>query len=141
MIFKFPYLEFQKRFYPITKVALSKGQEIINTEALVDSGAVTSLFQGSIGRELGLEIESGELRIFQGIGGKITGYVHAVIISIENVEFPGNVAFSDELTTSLNILGRESFFEKFIVKFNENKKIRARKWLIICPKQSQSAFN
>lgn len=122
MIFKFPYLEFQKRFYPIIKVTLSKGQEKINTEALVDSGAVTSLFQGSIGRELGLEIESGEPRIFQGIGGKITGYVHAVIISIENVEFSGNVAFSDELTTSLNILGRESFFEKFIVKFNENKK-------------------
>lgn len=122
MIFKFPYLEFQKRFYPIIKVALSKGQEKINTEALVDSGAVTSLFHGSIGREIGLEIESGELRVFQGIGGKIIGYLHPVTISIEDVEFIGNIAFSDELATSLNILGRESFFERFIVEFNENKK-------------------
>lgn len=122
MIFKFPYLEFQKRFYPIIKVTLLKENEIVNTEALIDSGAVTSLFQGGICRELGLELESGESKLFQGIGGKITGYLHLVTISVENVKFIGKIAFSDELATSLNMLGRESFFEKFIVKFHENKK-------------------
>lgn len=42
---------------------------------------------------------------------------------IEDTKLTLKIAFTEELTTSFNILGRQSFFESFIVEINERNKI------------------
>jgi len=92
---------------------------MVNTSAIVDSGAAISIFNGSIGRLIGLNIDSGEKRIFQGASAKLAGYIHKVKMIIAGKEIECKVAFSDELSTSFNLIGRESVFDRFIITFNE----------------------
>jgi hypothetical protein len=120
----FPYILLKGQYYPIIPISLKKGKKSILTTAIVDSGATVSLFQGSIAEHLGIDVESGERKLFQGVGGKIVGYIHTLILGIENYEFTCKVAFSYELTTSLNMLGRYDVFDKFLVIFDDkNKKL------------------
>ena len=94
----------------------------INTSAIVDSGASISIFSSSIGRLIGLDIESGEKRIFQGASAKLAGYIHKVKVIIAGREIQCEVAFSDELSTSFNLIGRETIFDRFIITFNEKSR-------------------
>src|SRR3989344_847369 len=124
MKLEFPYVLKQDRYYPIIDLAIKNDNNSIKTDAIVDSGAVISIFQGNVAEYIGLKIEEGQEKLFQGIGGKIIGYIHNVKIKINNIEFSCKIAFSDELSTSLNIIGRESFFDNFLITFDEkNKKL------------------
>ncbi len=122
MELRLPYILLKGRYYPIIQVVLRKNNKIIKTEALVDSGAVISLFQGSIADALDIDLESGEKRLFQGIGGKIVGYVHKLMVNINELEFPCKIAFSNEIATSLNMLGREDFFDELLLTFDDRNK-------------------
>jgi len=116
---RFPYVRVRETYYPIIPVILKSGRIEFKTDALIDSGASISVFQGSIAEYLGLDIESGERRIFQGIGGKIVGYAHPLTLVMRDLEFPCLIAFSNELVSSLNLIGREDFFEQFLITFDE----------------------
>ena len=116
---RFPYRFFRSHYYPIIPVTIVKNSKRVNTSAVVDSGAVLSIFNSSIARPIGLDIEAGEKRIFQGASAKLVGYVHNITMIVAGREFGCKVAFSDELGTSFNLLGRETVFDKFIVAFNE----------------------
>lgn len=122
MKLKFPYILLKDRFYPVIPIGLIRGKETVRTEALVDSGANISIFHGEFCGELGLKLEDGEKRTFQGIGGKITGYVHTIQVNANEHVFPCRIAFSNEMITGLNIIGREDFFDKFIVTFDDVKR-------------------
>lgn len=122
MELKFPYIFLKDRFYPIIPVGIMRGKNVVRTEALVDSGANISIFHGDFCRELGLKLEHGEKKTFQGIGGKITGFVHKIQINVNEHLFTCKIAFSDEMITGLNIIGREGFFDKFVVVFDDSKK-------------------
>ena len=125
---KFSYKFRGDNLYPIIEIILERGKTKIRLDALVDSGATISIFQGSIAEYLGINIETGERRIFQGVGGRIVGYIHKVSLQICEIRFPCNIAFSNELVTSLNILGRTDFFEQFQITFDEkNKELRFTK--------------
>ena len=117
---KFPYRLFRDSYYPIIQVATIKNKKV-NTSAIVDSGASISIFSGSIGRLIGLDIEAGEKRIFQGASAKLAGYIHNVKMIIAEKEIECKVAFSDELSTSFNLIGRETVFDKFLITFNEKQ--------------------
>ena len=119
---KFSYQLFRNAYYPVVPVILLNKGKQINTSALVDSGATLSIFNSSTGRGLGLDIESGEKRIFQGVSAKLIGYVHNITIIIADKEIQCKAAFSAELNTSFNIIGRGGIFDKFIVTFNEKSK-------------------
>lgn len=120
----FPYVPRNEQFYPIIDLTLLHGSMSVKTDALVDSGAVMPIFQGSVADYIGLDVEAGKEKLFHGIGSKIIGYVHAVDMRIGETEFLCTMAFSNELTTSLNIIGRESFFDNFLITFDErNKKV------------------
>ena len=124
MRLEFPYVPRNEQFYPILDITLLHGSVRITTDALIDSGAVMSIFQGSVADYLGLDVEAGKEKLFQRIGGKIIGYVHAIKMRIHEIEFLCTIAFSNEITTSLNIIGRESFFDNFLITFDErNKKV------------------
>jgi len=124
MKLEFPYVLKKDKYYPIIDAILSKDNNSIKTDAIVDSGAILSIFQGNIAEYLGIELEKGKEQLFQGIGGKIIGYIHNLTMKINEIELSCKVAFSNELTTSLNIVGRESFFDRFLITFDEqNKKL------------------
>lgn len=115
---KFPYQLFRGSYYPIIPVTIIKNVKI-NTSAIIDSGASISIFSGSIGRLVGLNIETGEKRTFQGASAKLSGYIHKVNMVIGEETIECKVAFSDELSTSFNLIGRETVFDKFLIAFNE----------------------
>lgn len=119
---KFPYSYRRQRLFPIIPVTVIIGSYEVATDALVDSGANISVFRQEIGECLGLEIESGEETLLQGLGGRVIGYIHEVTMRVEQVSFSCKVVLSRELTVGVNILGRQDFFESFKVTFDERNK-------------------
>jgi hypothetical protein len=119
---KFPYSYRRQQLFPIIPVTVSIEPYDIATDALLDSGANISVFRQEIAECLGLQIESGEEILLHGLGGRVMGYIHEVTMEVEQISFPCKVVFSSELTVGINLIGRQDFFEKFKVTFNENNK-------------------
>ena len=119
---KFSYQLFRDSYYPIIPIKIIANGEEVNTSAIVDSGASISIFSGSVARQIGISMESGEKRIFQGASAKLIGYIHNVTMHVAGKSFECKVAFSDELNTSFNLLGREGFFDEFLINFNEKQR-------------------
>ena len=119
---KFPYSYRKQQLFPIIPVTVSIESYDISTDALLDSGANISVFRQEIAECLGLQIESGEEILLHGLGGRVMGYIHEVTMEVEQISFPCKVVFSSELTVGINLIGRQDFFEKFKVTFNENSK-------------------
>ena len=121
---RFSYQHFRDAYYPIIPVAIiaPASAKKVTTAAIIDSGAAISIFHGSLAALLGIAVESGEKRIFQGASAKLIGYVHNIRMAVAGKEFECEVVFSDELNTSFNLLGRKSVFENFKVVFNEAQK-------------------
>lgn len=122
MAIKFPYLKREQKYYPIIPIFLRHKAKFIFTEALVDSGANTSVFHAEIAEQLGIKFKLGTKIYLGGIGGRILAYLHQVKIRIINIDFICKIAFTEEMPVSLNILGRDNFFEKFLISFDEIQK-------------------
>lgn len=105
--------------FPIISVALESGRIKKEFLALVDSGASTSIFRGEVADVLGIRIESGKVVYLNGVGGKIKGYLHKLMLEIAGKSFWCIVVFSRDYLVSFNLLGRENFFKKFIITFEE----------------------
>ncbi len=131
---EFPYVNRRGQYYPIIPVTLRHGNYEIRTEALVDSGASISTFQGDLAHVLGLALESGEKIYLQGIGSRVLGYTHEVQLQVGTEQMRCRIVFSNELISSVNLLGRADFFEHFLVSFDE----RSRK-LLLKPYSHQAA--
>ena len=93
-----------------------------DVDALIDSGAVISIFKADIAKNLGIKIEDGERRISVGISGKVEVFVHQLELKVFDKWFPCKIAFSEQFTASFNLLGREGFFERHLVTFNEKER-------------------
>ncbi len=121
--YEFRYVTFRGSSFPIIPVQLrTLGQVWLAASALVDSGASVSLFDGSIGRGLGLDVRHGKRIRPAGIGGVISAYVHRVALKIGDEEFEGDVAFTDKRNLPVNLLGRATVFERFLVTFDEGNR-------------------
>jgi len=73
---------------------------------------------------LGLTLEVGEKIYLQGIGGRVLGYAHRVGLAIGSEQILCKIVFSNELISSVNLLGRADFFEHFFITFDErNRKL------------------
>lgn len=118
--FKYKFSNYN--YYPIISVWLQKGKFKTNVGALIDSGASISIFGEDTANELSINIEKGEKRILGGVGGRIVGYVHKIKVKIAGKSFICPVVFSREYKVSFNLLGRDTFFEKFKITFDEAKK-------------------
>ncbi|MGD0735820.1 MAG: hypothetical protein ABR976_11765 [Terracidiphilus sp.] len=87
-------------------------------EAIIDSGATRCMFHSNIGRFLGLDIESGEKEITQGIGGLTDAYLHDITLYIPGGPVTIKAAFKQDLPIAA-LLGMNGFFEHFVVTFNQ----------------------
>ena|SRR3989338_8605793 len=120
----FPYYKnSQGDYYPIVPLVLWHGLQKLNTDALIDSGATISIFQPAIAEFLGIKIESGKEIFLGGVGGRIKGYVHQLKIEISDKKLVAPVVFSYEYHVSVNLLGRDSVFDRFKISFEENRRI------------------
>jgi hypothetical protein len=119
MKYEFSYLKKDGQYFPVVTVCLSWKGRGIRLEALVDSGASFSVFRPEVARYLGIRLEDGERVYLTGVGGRILGYVHEVLIKVGEETFVCKIAFSPEFTVSFNLLGRDNFFLPFKITFIE----------------------
>jgi len=119
---EFSYFQKGNQFFPLVDVKLKTEKNQIILKALVDSGATYSVFRAEIGEYLGIEIEKGKPVYLEGVGGRILGYMHNILISLDRRFYKCKIIFSRELTVSFNILGRDNFFYPFLITFFEKKR-------------------
>jgi len=120
--YTFEYAKFGEKEYPLIPISLSHGSQEFTTLALVDSGATISVFRSEIAEALEMDWREGEEMLLQSANAKFAAYLNEIKVRIEDTELTLQIAFTEELTTSFNILGRQSFFESFIVEINERNK-------------------
>ena len=122
--YEFSYAPFRGSAFPIIPLQLRvPNGDWFATTALVDSGASVSLFDGAVGRGLGIKVRSGTKIQPTGIGGPITAYIHRIVLKIRDEEFEGSVAFTERRRLPINLLGRADVFDKFVVAFDEKRRI------------------
>ena len=120
----FPYRQNPEgQFFPVVPFRLNVKRQIIDSSALIDSGATISVFRSDVAHDLSLKIESGKEIYLGGVGGRIKGYIHKLDIEIAGKKFLCPVVFSHEYLVSFNLLGREAVFKQFKIIFEENKKL------------------
>ena len=119
----FPYLRKGPQAFPVADVTFEVARHPLTVKALVDSGASFSVFRAEILEYLGIPLARGARVYLEGIGGRILGYRHRVPARVGGTRFLFTVIFSQELTVSFNLLGRENFFQQFLVTFDERRRI------------------
>lgn len=110
-------------YFPIVPLVFLIGNKRIRSQALIDSGATISIFGEETANSLGINIEKGEKTILGGVGGRIVGYVHKLRLRIAGKEFLCPIVFSREYLVSFNLLGRQGFFKRFRIIFEEKKNL------------------
>ncbi|MBI2029487.1 hypothetical protein HYT02_03670 [Candidatus Gottesmanbacteria bacterium] len=108
-------------FFPIVDIFIFHKNSAARIFTLVDSGATISIFRQDVASQLNLTIESGIETYLGGVGGRIKGYIHKLKIEVAGKRFLCPVVFSHEYLVSFNLLGREEFFKRFRIIFEENK--------------------
>jgi len=118
---EYPYKRIEGSSFPLIPVTLStpNGITLPPLLALPDSGAIISLFQADIAQLLGLDLTAGDEIDLVGIKDGLKAYVHLVQSKVGWYNCICRIAFSTELTTDFQILGRLDFFEKCTVLFDE----------------------
>jgi len=118
----FPYRQNPEgQFFPVVPLRLHFKTKILDSSALIDSGATISIFRADVAQNLGLKIEDGREIYLGGVGGRIKGYLHKLPIEIAGKKFLCPIVFSYEYLVSLNLLGRDEFFKRFRIIFEEKK--------------------
>src|SRR6266853_1191613 len=103
---------------PMLQVTLFNGTKHQQIVSPADSGADECVFHASIGRSLGIDLESGTRIVLDGIAGSIEAYMHPIEIQIQ--DFPERVKIEAAFTESDGvhaILGQAGFFENFKICF------------------------
>ncbi len=119
---KFPYHKSSGgEYFPIIEFVIYHKNRITRTSALIDSGATISVFKDEVAEQLGIEIEKGEKTYLGGVGGRIKGYIHKLKVEIGGKKFICPIVFSHEYLVSFNLLGRQEFFRRFKIIFEEKK--------------------
>lgn len=116
-----PYILRHGQLYPVIPLTAAWAGRAIDTYTLVDSGASVSLFRSEMAEALGLDLDRGEAVELGGVGGSIPGFQHVVTVRMDTVAFDCHIVFSRHYTGSFNIIGRQDFFRRFLITFDEAK--------------------
>ena len=120
---KVPYVEVSDGdFAPIVRIELSSPNRWIETEAYVDSGATYSIFKPEIAEMLKIHYPKGHKTFLRVGDGKLMPvYLHNLLVRFAGQQFHARVGFSDKLGVDFNLLGRTTFFSKFMICFNDKE--------------------
>lgn len=138
---KFPYLKIPATAFPRTKYFYKpiiplrlinpKNNRGVKVDALIDSGADATVFAAVFGRDIGINVRSGEKAQLSGLGGKIINvYFHEVILEVGGNKIKSFVGFTYSRGVAA-VLGQIGFFDKFRVIFDQAKGI-----IEVIPKKS-----
>lgn len=120
----FPYRQNPKGLlFPIIPIRFHLKNKTVDSSALVDSGATVSIFRADVANDLDIVVENGKEIYLGGVGGRIKGYIHKLQIEVAGKRFLCPTVFSHEYLVSLNLLGREEFFKRFKIIFEEKKNL------------------
>lgn len=118
----FPYTVHKGLAIPYIPLALKIGKSWRRFWTFVDSGATYSILRASEIEDLNFDYKKGKLVNVQvGDGGFIPVYLHQLVISLDDFEFPATVGFSARLGIEFNLLGRKDIFEVFDVTFSDSR--------------------
>ncbi len=117
--YEFPYARFHGKSYPLIPIKLKRGRYSVKTIALLDSGASISVFRPEIAKALHLPHNGSQPVRLGTPSGAVDIGVSQIEVSVENTTFKAQIGFSREYAARFNILGRESFFPRFSICFNE----------------------
>lgn len=118
----FPYrFDTSGNTFPVVPLSLEFGAKKKEFFALIDSGATVSIFRSEVAESLGINVEKGKEIYLGGVGGRIKGYLHRLKIEVAGKRFICPIVFSRDYLVSLNLLGREGFFKRFRIIFEEKK--------------------
>jgi len=113
-------------YRPTIKVFVKEVTDFYLYRFLVDSGADLSMAPYSLFCKLGKKWEDGEKRFLRGISPKeeciVEGRVHDVDILIGEISVQINISICFVKENVPFILGRESFFNYFIITFDKPAK-------------------
>jgi len=116
----FPYKIFKGTACPIVPVEIA-GYSI---DLYVDSGAFVSILTVKSAESIGIEFQKGRLiPVTVGDGNTIPVYLHELPVKIAEVSFKATIGISDKLGVGFNLLGRKDVFERFIVSFDDRRKL------------------
>ncbi len=119
-IFRY-YKNPEGQYFPVIPVTIRYQNKFFDTDALIDSGATISVFQSDVAQYLGIKMETGKEIFLGGVGGRIKGYYHELEMQISGKKFLCPIVFSYEYLVSFNLLGRQEFFKRFRIIFEEKK--------------------
>jgi hypothetical protein len=122
--FPYPYDEDGRRYPRLTvrvSNAVDPARGAVDIDAYLDSGAERSLFDGGIGRAIGIDLLSGEHRQYESTtGSSIAASLHAVRLDLVDLgTFELTVGFSSS-RIKRNLLGRD-FFDLIQIGFREHQ--------------------
>ena len=110
----FPYVQYDKFYRPIVPVTFVVGDQRLNYEALIDTGADYSVVDREIGLELGLSFERAVPAEVVGIAGSTAGHIVLVDIELAGAHLTQvPVIFADLGPRSFGILGHGGLFDRF----------------------------
>lgn len=109
-------------YYPYLQVAVRYQEKAVLMHALVDSGAIDTLFPASLAGELGVDLLSGVRKVYFGLGGNsAVGYLHDCHLQVQGFKqwTPLRIGFVD--TIRVPLLGQSGFFEHYQIIFERFK--------------------
>lgn len=121
---RFPYYHVNvEEFEPIVTLKVLGKEGWVELEAYIDSGASFSIFHKDRADVLGINYETGqEIFVTVGDGGLLKVYLHKLKVELANEKFTASMGFSNQLGVGFNLLGRKSFFDRFLICFNDKKR-------------------
>jgi len=103
---------------PLLEVRLANGSKAVDIRCLIDSGAGDCLFHRSIGELLGLEIQTGNPKIYYGIAGQsVTGYIHEIGLRVQGFSEWVTIEAGFIEPNLVPLLGQSGFFENYQITF------------------------
>lgn len=105
---------------PVLRVRLSHaGTQTPEILALLDSGADMSMFHADLATFLGIDLSACTATVSRGVGGEAHTYICDIQLEVERSSFRASVMFSNEVPSTLALLGRDNVFEKFRFGFDQ----------------------
>ncbi len=111
---------------PVIPIKLEHDGKTVGYEALLDSGADWNIFHSVIGEIIGIDVPTGKLQTFGGIGGgQFKSYFHEVTLYIGGWPITVACGFSADIPEpdhqSYGVLGHVGFFDHYVTIFNTSK--------------------
>lgn len=107
-------------FRPIIPLILLYHDRLVQTAAILDTGADFNVFHADVADYLGIRLTTGKTRRISGISkGMIKGYEHKLDIKVGPHRRATTVTFSRGIPdNSIAVLGNNGFFNHFVTTFN-----------------------